>query len=56
MCRGGCGGMFYLLGFLGALVYFIETATSFQMGALGVLKALVWPGFFVYELFVVLGL
>lgn len=43
-------GAVYGLGFLGALVYFIQTATSFWDGVLGVLEALVWPAFMVYEL------
>jgi hypothetical protein len=45
-----CGGMGFILGFIGALVYYISTATSFWMGALGVLKALVWPAMLVFEL------
>lgn len=40
----------YGLGFIGALIYFISSATSFWMGALGVLKAMVWPAYLVYEL------
>ena len=42
------GGM-YGLGFLGAAIYYISTATSFWNGVLGVLKAFVWPAFLVYE-------
>ncbi len=41
----------YGLGFIGAAVYFIAHATSFWMGLLGFLKALVWPAFLVYKLF-----
>lgn len=52
-CKGSsgnsCGGGIYGLGFLGAIVYYISTATSFWMGALGILKALVWPAFIIYE-------
>lgn len=39
---GGCNAV-YSLGFIGAAVYFIKTATGFWMGVLGVLKAIVWP-------------
>jgi hypothetical protein len=39
----------YGLGFLGALVYFIQHASTFGMGALGVLKAIVWPAVLVYK-------
>ena len=47
----GGSGAIYGLGFIGAVIYYISTATSFWMGVLGVLKALVWPAFLVYELF-----
>ncbi len=43
------GGSVYGLGFIGAAVYYISTATSFWMGVLGFLKAIVWPAFLVYE-------
>lgn len=47
---GVCGGGVYGLGFLGAVIYYISTAGSFWMGVLGILKALVWPAFLIYEL------
>lgn len=53
MCSStGCGGCFYLLGFLGALIYYLQSATGFWNGVLGLLKALVWPAMLVYKLFV----
>jgi len=39
----------YGVGLIGAAIYYISTATGFWMGVLGVLKALVWPAFLVYE-------
>lgn len=45
---GAAGGL-YFLAFLGALVHYLQAADSFWVGALGVLKALVWPAFLVYE-------
>ncbi len=45
------GGGFYFLGFLGAAIYFISTATDFWGGVLGLLKAIVWPAFLVFEAF-----
>ena len=42
----GCG---YGLGFLGAAIYYVSTATGFWVGVLGILKALVWPAFLVFE-------
>ena len=46
----GAAGAVYGLGFIGAVIYYIQTATSFWIGVLGFLKALVWPAFLVYEL------
>ena len=40
----------YALGFIGAAIYYISVATSFWVGVLGFLKAIVWPVFLVYEL------
>lgn len=49
------GGAVYGLGFIGALIYFISKATSLWIGILGVLKAIVWPAFLVYEALKQLG-
>jgi hypothetical protein len=52
--RGNAGaagaGAVYGLGFIGALVYFIGSATSFWDGVWGVLQSIVWPAFLVYGL------
>ena len=45
------GGAVYGFGLIGAAIYFISTATSFWIGVLGFLKAIVWPVFLVYEAF-----
>jgi hypothetical protein len=56
MKKGGCGkmnngaGAVYGLGFIGAVIYFIQHAASFGEGVLGFLKALVWPAFLIYKL------
>jgi hypothetical protein len=39
----------YGVGLIGAAIYYISAATTFGMGVLGVLKALVWPAVLVYE-------
>jgi TM2 domain-containing membrane protein YozV len=44
------GGAVYGLGFIGAAIFYISTATTFWMGLLGFFKAMVWPAFMVYEL------
>ncbi len=48
--RGGPAGAVYGLGFIGALVYYLSTAATFWIGVLGILKAMVWPAFLIYEL------
>ena len=51
-----CGGAVYGLGFIGAAIYYISTSNGFWMGALGILKALVWPAFVVYQFLKVFGI
>ncbi len=46
----GAGGALYFVGFIGAAVYYVQQATGFWYGVLGILKALVWPAFLVYKL------
>ena len=53
--ENGSGGMVYCLGIIGASIYYIQAATGFWMGVLGVLKALVWPAFLVFEILKFLG-
>jgi hypothetical protein len=48
-CNCG-GGAVYGLGFVGAVVYYISTATGFWNGVLGFLKAIVWPAMLVFKL------
>jgi hypothetical protein len=45
----GMFGGVYGLAFVGALVYYIQHATSFWDGVLGVLKAIVWPAMIMYK-------
>jgi hypothetical protein len=52
-CKGrqdGVMGSAYGLGFIGAVIYYIQHATSFGMGFVGFLKAMVWPAFLIYKL------
>ena len=46
----GQSSAIYGLAFIGALIYFLQNATSFWVGVLGVLKALVWPAILIYKL------
>jgi hypothetical protein len=47
---GAASAPMYGLGFIGALVYYLQHATTFLAGALGFLKAMVWPAMLVYKL------
>ncbi|MFC1768621.1 hypothetical protein ACFLZX_02560 [Nanoarchaeota archaeon] len=53
-CKGG-GGCAYILGVIGAAVYYISIATGFWNGVVGLLKALVWPAFLVHGLLRLIG-
>jgi hypothetical protein len=39
----------YGMAFIGALIYFIQHASTFTEGLLGFLKALVWPAYLIYK-------
>lgn len=55
----GCdnfGGGAYGLGFVGALIYFIQNADTFKVALIGVFKAIFWPAFLIYEIFGFLGM
>ena len=54
--HSGGGDAVYGLGFIGAAIYFIGQATTFGLGVLGLLKAIVWPVFLVMALLKFLGL
>lgn len=55
--KGGCdSGAVYGLGLIGAAVYYLSHTTGFWPGVIGLLKAIVWPAFLVYELLTYLGL
>ena len=55
-CSGGISGGVYGVALIGAAIYYIQHADTFRVGVIGVLKALVWPAFLVYELFGFLGM
>ncbi len=46
----------YGLGFIGAAIYYVSTTSGFWAGQIGILKAIVWPAFLVYEAMASLGL
>ena len=47
---GASGGGVYGLALIGAAVYYIQHATTFVEGLIGLLKALVWPAILIYKL------
>ncbi|MBK5307150.1 MAG: hypothetical protein JJD92_10720 [Frankiaceae bacterium] len=51
----GGGGAVFGLGLIGALVWFWQQADGFGEHVVGILKALVWPAFLVYDAFRVLN-
>jgi hypothetical protein len=46
---GADGGAIYVLGILGAWVFFWQQADGFWSYVLAVLEGIVWPAFLVYE-------
>jgi len=53
---GSCNcGLVYILGVIGAAVYYIVHTTGFWIGVLGFLKALIWPTFLVFEVLKFIG-
>ncbi len=52
----GPSGAIYGLGFIGALIYYISTASGVGAGLVGILKAILWPAFLVYDLMKFLGM
>jgi len=50
MSKNPTGAAVYGLGLIGTAVFYIGHASSFWGGALGFLKALVWPAMVVYKL------
>lgn len=51
ICKDSPCGAVYGLGFIAAAVFYIGNATSFWVGVLGFLKALVWPAFLIHLAF-----
>lgn len=50
------GGAVYGLGFIGALIYYLQPAVTFTDFVIGILKAMVWPAFLIHKIFTILGM
>lgn len=48
-------GIVYVLGVIGAIVYYVSNATGFWMGVWGVIKSFAWPAIIVFEIMKFLG-
>ena len=48
--QGGSSEAVYGLGLIGAWVYYLSRAKTFQQGLLGFFKGIFWPAFLVYAL------
>ena len=46
----GASAPVYGLGLIGALVYFLQHATTFLAVLLGIFKAIIWPALLIYQL------
>lgn len=46
----GGGGALYFVGFIGAVVFWMQAAVGFGAVITGFLKSLVWPAYLVYKL------
>lgn len=49
--NAGTTGGAYFLAMIGAAVYYLQHTHGFWNGVLGLLKALVWPAFLIYQLY-----
>ncbi len=45
----GVSGGIYGMAFIGAAIYYVQHATTFWAGVLGVVKALFWPAVLMYR-------
>lgn len=50
------GGAVYGLGLIGALVYYFQHAAGFTDILWGIIKAILWPAFLIYNLLGFLGM
>lgn len=55
-CGPGGGGAVYGIGLIGAIVYYVQHASSFGEGAVGILKAFVWPALLVHKALTMWGM
>jgi hypothetical protein len=49
--KGGPGGFIFLLTYVGAAVYFVNSSEGFWGLVLALLQAAVWPAFLIHRVF-----
>ena len=52
----GMWGFVWFLATLGSAIYFVQQASGFWDGVLGILKALIWPAMIMYKVMQMLQL
>jgi hypothetical protein len=52
----GSSGALYGLGMIGAIVFYLQHATTFWDGILGFFKGVFWPAMLVHKVFELLGM
>lgn len=50
------GDSVYVLGMIGAAVFYLQRATDINQGIIGLFKSVVWPAFLVHRLLGFLGM
>jgi hypothetical protein len=53
--KGGPAGAYFLT-FIGAAVYFVQQSEGFGEFLVALLKAMVWPAFFIHKVFTLIQL
>ncbi|HYI32155.1 MAG TPA: hypothetical protein VEX88_01695 [Glaciibacter sp.] len=54
--QSGSWGLFWLLAYIGAAIYFISVSDGVFWGVIvGLLQAIVWPAYVMYHVLVALG-
>jgi hypothetical protein len=54
--QAGQAGLFFLLAYIGAAIYFVSVSSgTFWGGVLGLLQAMVWPVYVIYHVLVLIG-
>ncbi len=56
MASNGILSAVYVMAVIGAAVYYIQHATTFWGGVLGILAALFWPAVLMYKLLEAMGM